>query len=382
MQEPFFPDNNSMKRIILLLFFVSTLAFAETIYSPAWGFTVDLPEGYEFVGGDGKDKFSFSGPKELSFDLVVFNGTYKSIKEMVDDVNRKLGNNGSVDFYDYNGKPAAVVELNFMKKTGWGLCLTLAPSSNSAATMILALSYNDAGKKMDLFHMSALDSISPTKEELRYPGPIMEYGYPRGEQKKVPLALNGINAKIRENDAEAAQVLVEREFDLLITYMDSPLWKEAWIRYYRFIYRDSFARIEDAAAMIVRSWGGPPSGAEEKRAFAQKALTFVQGFDYERNFQGSDFVNLVTSITDGKCDCDSRAMLWAIILAKADIRAAIMISRQYSHAMGLADIAGQGARFEANGTKWLVAETTAKVDIGRIAQDQSDTDAWFGIVFE
>ena len=369
-----------MKRIILLLFFVSTLAFAESVYSPAWGFTIDLPEGYKLVGGDGKEKFSFSGPNELSFDLVVFNGTYKSIKEMVTDINSKLGNRGTADFYDYNGKQAAIMELNFMNKTGWGLCLTL--SSNNTATMLLALSYNAAGKEMDLFHMSALDSISPTDAELRYPGPIMEYGFPRGEKKKESLALKEVSAMIKENDAEAAQVLVEREFELLITYMDSPLWQEAWIRYYRFIYRDSFDRIADAAAMIVRYWGGPPSGIEEKRAFAQKALTFVQGFAYERNFKGSDFVNLVTSITKGECDCDSRAMLWAIILAKANIRSAMMVSREYSHAMGLADIAGAGARFESKGTNWLVAETTANVDIGRIAQNQSNTDAWLGIVFE
>jgi hypothetical protein len=75
-------------------------------------------------------------------------------------------------------------------------------------------------------------------------------------------------------------------------------------------------------------------------------------------------------------------MLWAIILAHADIRAAMMVSRNYSHAMGLADIIGTGARFEAHGIQWLVAETTANVDIGLIAQDTSDPAHWLGILFE
>ena len=372
-----------MKHIFLLLFFIPALIFAEAFYSPTWGFGIDLPEGYDYTDGDGKDKFSFSRPDGLSLDLVVYSGTYKSIKDMVNDVNRKLVNQGDVDFFDYHGKQAAIFELNFGKNSGWGFCVTLASSSNSTVPMLLALSYNAAGKDMNLFHMSVLDSISPTAEERFYPGPIMEYSYPRGEQKRVSLALAGVKAMIREHDNEAAQVLIEREFKLLATYIDSEYWKEAWIRYYRFIYRDSFDRIADAASIIVRSWGGPPSsGVEEKRAFAQRALSLVQGFDYERDPSGSDFLNLVTAVTEGRGDCDSRAMLWAIILAKADIRAAIMISRQHSHAMGLADIAGQGARFEAYGTKWLVAETTAKVNIGLIAQDHSDTESWFGIIFE
>jgi hypothetical protein len=97
---------------------------------------------------------------------------------------------------------------------------------------------------------------------------------------------------------------------------------------------------------------------------------------------GSDFVNLVSAAAEGKGDCDSRSMLWAIVLAQADIPAAIMVSREYSHAMGLADLAGTGARFDAEGKKWLVAETTAKVSLGLIGKEVSDIESWIGVVFE
>jgi hypothetical protein len=60
----------------------------------------------------------------------------------------------------------------------------------------------------------------------------------------------------------------------------------------------------------------------------------------------------------------------------------MMVSRDYSHAMGLADIAGSGARFEAGGVQWLVAETTGKVGIGLISQDMSNTNLWLGVLFE
>jgi hypothetical protein len=188
---------------------------------------------------------------------------------------------------------------------------------------------------------------------------------------------------IRENDAEASQVLIEREFQILQNYVNSQLLRKAWSRYYRFIYRDSYDRIANAASIIVRSWGGPPSsGDAEKRAFAQRALALVQGYKYERDFSGSDFLNLVTAVTENRGDCDVRAMIFAIIMSKADIRAAMMISQQYSHAMGLVEINGNGARFESYGTQWLVAETTADVDIGLIAQDVSDKDHWLGVIFD
>jgi hypothetical protein len=187
---------------------------------------------------------------------------------------------------------------------------------------------------------------------------------------------------IWENDVEAAQVLVDREYSLLRHYQFSQDWQEAWIRFYRMIYRDSWGRIADAVFRLERHWNaGTGSGAGE-RAFAEKALAWVQGFMYERDPEGSDFVNLVTAVTEGRGDCDSRAMLLTMILMQANIPAAMMVSHNYSHAMGLADIAGDGARFEAGGIEWLVAETTAKVGIGLISQDMSDSASWIGVLFE
>jgi len=369
-----------MKRVFLLLFFVPVLIFCESLYSPTWGFKLNLPEGYEYADGDGKDRFSFEGPSGALFDIIVYNGTYPTMRELIDDVNKKLGNRGDVDFFRYNGKQAAIIELDFGAYGGWSVCVEL----QSGGPMLLALAYGPANNsELGLFHVSALDSIIPSDEEQYHPGPIMEYSYPRGERKQVPLAANGVSAAVFENDAEAAQALVEREFSVLVNYAGEPNWKEAWIRYYRVIYRDSYSRVADAVSALTRNWRPPAfASSEAQRAFAQKALEFVQGFNYERHSEGSDFVNLVTAITDGRGDCDSRAMLWAIILSEADIRAAIMISPEHSHAMGLADISGPGARFDAYETKWLVAETTASVDIGLIAQEQSDPAAWFGIIFE
>jgi hypothetical protein len=72
---------------------------------------------------------------------------------------------------------------------------------------------------------------------------------------------------------------------------------------------------------------------------------------------------------------------------QSDIPAGIMVSREFSHAMGLADLEGAGARFpmknsSGNDIKWLVAETTAPVSLGRIGETVSEVTKWLGIVFE
>jgi len=380
-------------KFLLLLFFpVFVSLYAAPLHSPTWGFTVDLPIGYVFVDGNGRDIFSFVDISGAQFDMRIYHGTYRTIEELTIDVNRRLQNRGETEFFYYNGKSAALIELDFGNISGWALAVELAPVPHSAAVpMLLALSYGPADRDdLNLLHMSALDSIAPSAAERFYPGPIIQFGFPRGEARLVPLAMPGLSAVIHENDAEAAQILIEREFAILTRHFLRDDWQEAWARYYRMIHRDSWTRIADAVFQLERHWNvhikNPEANVETNpenadRAFAEKALAWVQTFVYERHTTESDFINLVTAVTEGRGDCDSRAMLWAIILAQANIESAIMVSRNHGHAMGLANIAGTGARFEAGGIRWLVAETTANVRIGLIDQAKSDIGSWLAILF-
>ena len=368
-----------MKPYLFLLFFVPVLLSAAPMSSPTWGFWLDLPEGYTLVEGNNKDRYSFQGPQGARFDIAVYQGVYQDVAQLSKDIERRLENKGDIAFFEYGTKAAALMELRFGDSAGWGLCVELGDvNATGTVPLMVALSYSSAGKAgMDLYHLSALDSLAPTEAEKRFPGPVMEFSYPRGSSRETAIAGTNLKAMIRENDAEAAQALIDREFSLLRVYQFSPDWQEAWIRFYRMVYRDSWDRVADVLSRLERNWN---KGAN-KRAFAEKALTWVQGFQYERNLAGSDFVNLVSAAVEGKGDCDSRAMLWAMILMQAHIPAAMMVSRDYSHAMGLADVSGSGARFKAGGTNWLVAETTAKVGIGSISKDMSNTKSWLGVLF-
>jgi len=362
----------------MILFFVPVLLPAAPLYFSSWGFRLDLPEGYTLVEGNNKDRYSFEGPQGARFDIAVYSGVYPDVARLSKDIERRLENKGNIAFFEYGTKAAALMELRFGDSAGWGLCVELGDvNANGVVPLLLALSYASGKTNMDLYHLSALDSLAPSEAEKHYPGPVMEFSYPRGLPREKAIAGTNLKAMIRENDAEAAQALIDREFALLRVYQSTPDWQEAWIRFYRMIYRDSWDRVADALSQLERNWN---KGAN-KRAFAEKALVFVQGFQYERDLAGSDFVNLVSAVTEGRGDCDSRAMIWAMILTQASVPAAIMVSRDYSHAMGLADVSGSGARFKAGGTNWLVAETTAKVGIGSISKDMSNTKSWIGVLF-
>ena len=369
---------------IFFFFLGSSFLCSEPIYSPTWGFHLDLPEGYVYTEGNDIDRYSFDGPNKAKFDIAVY---YNSdIKLLIEDIYKRLDNTGDTAFFDYNNKAAALFELNFMGMTGYGLCLELSEQEETGekAPLMLALAYSPAGMQgMEYFHLSALNSIAPSNEEMYIPGPVMDFTYPRDQQINITIAGTDLSALIGVDDAEAAQYLVDSEFFVLSSYRSTENWKEAWIRYYRMIYRDSCGRVSDPVYQLLQYFDVNSIEQDEfgERVFAGKALAWVQDFAYERNFEGSDFVNLISAVSEGRGDCDSRAMLWAIILNYADIPAAMMVSADYSHAMGLVNVEGEGARFESEGINWLVAETTAKIGLGLISQDMSSTDSWIGIIF-
>jgi hypothetical protein len=330
--------------------------------------------------------------------------------EMLEQTILRLKGGGEFDNFDYRGRKAVLARLEFMREenprspgggrpyTGWGLCV------DRGGDLLLALAYGPEDIPLEVLHLSCLDSIAPTGAEQYYWGPITEYTWPRGEERETPLYNSGITAMIGVRDAEAAQGLVDREFQVLRGFEKSPHWQEAWRRFYRMIRRDSWERLRDALFHLERSWSaealldrssianrssaadsgdsaGLGPGGLSDRELASRALAYVQSFRYERDLMGSDFVNLVSAVTEGRGDCDSRALLWALFLAQAGIDAGIMVSQEYGHAMGIADIEGPGARFPFENKRYLTAETTAPVELGLIAQNTSEIAKWLGVNF-
>jgi len=379
---------------------------AEELYSPTWGFYLDLPEGFEYATGDGKNRFSFmDADSGVSVDIVAYAaGRYESPEVLANDVVKRLLAEAETALFDYRGRRAAITQLAFSSQNGpvegWALALELGGLELAAGKrpILLALAYgpapsgdDPASSNSEQILFSALDSIAASPEDRLGPGPVSVFSWPPSERRTVNLQVAGITtqATIDTDDAVAAKALVDREFKVLVDYNDSPKWKEAWSRFYRTIWRDAYSRLADISFAVERAISlravatkSPGSdGAASQRVLAEGILEWVQGFKYERDLLGSDFVDLPSTATETRGDCDSRALLMAIILQHANTDAILMVSREYGHAMAAVATEGSGARFSHGGTQWIVAETTAKVGLGMIGQNVSDPQKWLAIDF-
>lgn len=386
------PTSSIRSRLLaaaLVLAFAAAAA-AEPISSPTWGFAVDLPEGFQLAGGDRRNRFSFhDAASGASVDMVAYDaGRYASPKALLEDAGKRLLAKAEPSDFDYRGRKAAISTLSFTAPfgpaQGWALAVELGQDETAAKPLLLMIAYGKAGAKgVEARCLSALDSLAPRFQDRSAPGPVSVFAYPPRGKREVEIAVGAAKttALIDESDAEAAKALVDREFGILQGYAKERNWKEAWARFYRAIWRDSYQRLANVAFAVERAVSASESGEATPRAIAEGALSWVQGFAYERDLMGSDFVDLVSAAEERRGDCDSRALLWAIIVQHSNMDAILMVSREYAHAMAAVKTAGDGARFSFGGADWIVAETTAKVKLGMIGKNVSDPAKWLGIDF-
>lgn len=364
-----------------LLLLLSRPLAAELLWSDE-GYYLDIPEGFELSGGDGQNRFSFLSPDgELEFDLIRYDRSrFEGAEALAADSLKRLGSTGESESFSYEGRKTVLAELKFSlngaQKRGYALYIEgRAPERHTAL-----LAFTDSSKfpaYADLV-LSSLDSFSPDKVAKRRPGAMSQYLFPfpaeRKEKKSLSFGESKLELPWSSQEAEEEEEVAAREFRVLQAYTQTQdLWKPAWARAYRMIYRESAAALDELAAALDPLLPDVPTDA------ARALLAWVQGFHYERDQEGSDFVAPLDAAYGGRGDCDSRAMVMAIILERRGVGSVLMVSREYSHALLGVDAPGGGQRFPFNGKQYLVAETTAKVGLGMIAADQADWSKWIGI---
>jgi hypothetical protein len=354
------------------------------------GFYVEMPAGFTLKDGDGKARFAFADPQGgMEFDILGYDpGRFADPAAFAKESLAKLGSGGEITAYSYEGRKAALADLGFVqdgqKRKGYAIFVAgRAGKGASAAESCYALlayaSEADFPAYSD-FILSCLDSFSIDRAALRAPGPVSQFtlDWPpaREGRKAVALAMGG-SASLPWSDEEAAQERDTdmREYKVLTAYADeAELWREAWARFYRMAYRESAARLDLLALETSRL-----AKADDPAETARRVLAWVQGFVYVRDEKGTDFVPPLAAAYGATGDCDSRAVVAAIVLERLGIGSILMVSRDYSHAMLGVDVPGGGQRFEFNGKKYLVGETTAKVGLGMIAADMVDWSKWMGV---
>jgi len=386
----------SMLRTRTRIALVLALALGALAIAPAeqlksqLGFFVDMPSGFTLKGGDAKTRFAFTDPQSgMEFDILGFEGgRFPDAAALAKDALAKLASSGDVTPYSYEGRSAILAELGFAqdgkKQKGYGVFIAGRKGEHSYALLAYS-SVAEFGAYSD-FILSCLDSFSIDRAARRSPGPVSQFSldWPpaRAKERKVALYAGGStqaasSASLPWSDEEAAQEADtdNREYKVLTAYADeAELAGDAWARFYRMAYRESAARLDRLSLEMSRL-----VLADDPTETARRVLGWVQGFAYERDEKGTDFIPPLAAAYGAKGDCDSRAVVAAIVLKRLGIDAILMVSREYSHAMLGVDVPGGGQRFDFGGKKYLVGETTAKVGLGMIAATMADWSKWMGV---
>jgi hypothetical protein len=382
-----------MRFLLAVLLFIASLGpiDAEQLKSKL-GFYIDMPSGFALKDGDGKTRFAFTDPKGgMEYDILAYEpGRFADAPTLAKQSLDKLGSSGSSTPYSYEGRKAILSELGFAlngaKQKGYALFIEGRKSSGGKGAVdeysyaLLAYAPEANFQAYSDFILSCIDAFSIDAAAKRSPGPVSQFTLdwpPTHDKEKSVVLAGGGQATLpwSEDEAEEEAQTDMREYKVLTAYAnEASMSQDAWARFYRMAYRESAARLDRLVMETSRTVS--PSDPTEA---ARKILAWVQGFVYERDEQGSGFIPPLTAAYDAKGDCDSRAVVAAIVLQRLGVDAILMVSREYSHAMLGVDVPGGGQRFDFNGKKYLVGETTTKVGIGMIAANMADWTKWMGI---
>ena len=374
----------SFLRIAVFALFITILAspLAAKELATGTGAFIDLPSGFTPGDGDGKTRFAyFDSAGSMELDILIFEpGRYGSAEIMATDLLKQMGSKGDVSSFTYQGRGAVIADLDFAlnEVPRKGYAVFTAGKSESCYALVASAPTSAFDSYSELI-TSSLDAFSIDRAARRFPGPVSQFLFPvpaaRAEKKTVVLPGGSATLPWSSKEAEEELSIAEREYRILTLYLKSQtLWIDAWGRYYRMVYKESASELDALTEAFSKSLP-----ANDPTETARRVLAWVQGFLYERDFSGIDFVPPLTAAFEKRGDCDSRAMVMAIILERLGIDAVLMVSRDYSHAMLAVDVPGGGQRFTFNGKAYLVAETTAKVGIGTIAAEQADFSKWLGV---
>ena len=379
--------------LILSLFIFFTAAFCEKITDRDFGFSLDIPEGFEIAdySQDGMS-YVFSHPN-IPVTLVMkitSEPQAKSAAEVLKKNLAKLNAKGDTDSFNWNKSSCGISNFTMTLDENYYGWAAAAPLKEKNYYVILICYAPDSKKGCDQFIISTINSLCIDSTYYNTPGIITAYAFPSEGRKAAALSIAGkqIKTSLDKSDEEAAKFVVDLEYSVLTLYGNHKMWKEAWQRYYRMIYRDNAGRLEQTASDIYNALypelkKAYPQDAEIK--YAQALLSWVQNFSYERakNKDESDFTSLPAAISGKGSDCDSRSMLVSALLNYIGIDTALLISREYSHAMVVTDIPAPGQTFTMeDGREYLFGETTAKVTWGMIAQNQADRKKWMVVSFD
>ncbi|MDA3938773.1 MAG: hypothetical protein PF693_05625 [Spirochaetia bacterium] len=346
---------------------------------------VNVPEGW-YVLENREDKVTFADPADSAyFQIKRYPGdSFRSVLDLYKYVSRELGSTGEGELFLFDSKESYFSSISF-ESSGFSYMGYLVCIEGESEDIVL-LSFSDSDN-YNIYHdfiISAIDSYSMNESGLKNPGPVSQYYYPwPGRDKTINyLTMNGqkIPVSFDINEIDTAKVLIEREARILVQYTNSNLSDLAWARYYKLIYRDNINRLR-RVARIAASEIADDFESLSPLEKSSKLLQWIQGFEYLRTGTLSDFMGPIDTVFEAAGDCDSRSLLYVMLLEYNGIDSILMVSSEYSHSLTGVAVEGKGAHYYYEGSEYLIAETTDNVSIGLIDQDMADPSKWMGIKF-
>lgn len=378
-----------MKKAFLLIIFIFTVltgVYSDQVRNGEWGYYLNPPRGWSVVD-DRPDAIAFADPsgtaviQVFSFPAEAFEGSSGIAEYVVSQLNAE----GDQAEFSYNGSTGVFADLTFdagLPARGMFFFFEAPGGDYAVQTFTGADNLEDYAD----FMFSALDSFSPGDEGMTAPGPLAQFLRSPGEREILEgtITLRGSELPFTypAEDLQLSREVIDREARILTEYDPRKTpeedWKAAWKRYYRMVYRNSYSRLKPAADIIRSYFGAHETPREEIPAIL---LTWLQGFEFVQSGGISDLESPLSSLINRRGDCDSLALTFLILLDHLGIDGALFVSMEYGHAIAGVDIPGEGARIEAGGTDYLVAELTDDVRLGLIDQTMADPAGWIGITF-
>lgn len=384
--------NKSLIRILtsiafLLIFSVSS--HAERMGIPGQeSLFIDFPEGFEVtqISSDKKSYQLENNELKISCIVKTYNkSNYGTCQRALDDTISKLKLTGSSKVILWSNQYCATSSIQGKISnndiSGIAECVTLP--FDKGYVVLLGWCKKSDEKKCRPAIESLMDSICIDQGSYMGIGLYTKarYSDSPSTEKKIQLVIDGklINTKLYLEDITQAQYVVEREYSVLSLYQQSKKWQEAWIRFYRMIFKDSYERLDRCAFDIYNVLC---SSCSDETELAQKLLYWTQNLPYQRERTASDFTCLPGIISGQGNDCDGRSLLMAVLLTHMNQDSVIFVSSKHSHAMAGFVSTHPGREFDVNGKKYLMGETTKQgLTWGMIAQNMSDQKDWITVTF-
>lgn len=387
-----------LSAVLLLLLLPPFPAGAELVGSQEYGYSLDLPEGFVLTGSTaGGSGYQFQNvlcPVQLTV-RVYGTDEFASAQKAMDSTLTRLSAAAETSQVEWRGTECVLaqfrMQLGGAGYGGWGVSVRL-PEGKGFLTLLAYAATSDGrgGDPSAMYEpliLSAVDSVYVDRGSFFECGPVTAFAFPPAGEEAVMLDVDGtqVATVLDRDDADASRFVTEREFSVMRMFADTELWLQAWQRYYRQIYRDAYGRLKRPAFDIYAALRerAAEEGAESGPEFlARTLLGWVQGFGYKRDFRTSDLAPLPAVLAGRESsDCDSRALLLAVLLRQMNMDTALFVSPVYSHAMLGVRLDLGGARIAVDGKDYLLGETTARVPLGMVAEDMSVTENWIPVVF-